>query len=323
MDILGKKAPQADSKTRGETFVPHPPMPPAASTKGSPGGPPPPKGARPEFVRKASPKDMEKRVSLETAPPPPPPGGMSAAKSLRRRLADQGGYDSMESSRSTSAASSVPPPPKAMIGTEMFVRRNEALRGPAVSGKTADDTGKAPAPPPPPGKSNRPPPPPLPVAGEGQGAGFFRRTSVRDSGEERATKQDVDFKPQAAPPPPPPPRNVPPPPAGVNPRPTVPNAEAGSYSRRSRAGGEDQRSRNMRGDIPAPPVTISVRPPVPHNFKPVNMMAAMQPGQSAARMRNSLPQSMQQSFGPPPPPGQSSYPSLRRTSHAPPPPPPR
>jgi hypothetical protein len=324
IDILGKKTPQADSKTRGETFVPYPPMPPAAPIKGAPGGPPPPKGARPEFVRKASPKDMEKRVSLETAPPPPPPGGMSAAKSLRRRLADQGGYDSMESSRSTSAASSIPPPPsKAMIGTEMFVRRNEALRGPAVSGKAANDTGNAPAPPPPPGKSNRPPPPPMPGAGEGQGAGFFRRTSVRDSSEEKATKQDIDFKPQAAPPPLPPPRNVPPPPAGVNPRPAVPNAEAGSYSRRSRAGGEDQRSRNMRGGVPAPPVIISVRPPVPQNFKPVNMMAAMQPGQSAARMRNSMPQSMQQSFVPPPPPGQSSYPSLRRTSRAPPPPPPR
>ena len=321
MDILGKKAPQADSRTRGETFVPQPPMPPAAPAKGAPGGPPPPMGVRPEFVRRASPKDVEKRGAIGDAPPPPPPGDMSAAKSLRRRLTDKEGYESMGSSRTTSAASSVPPPPKAMIGTETFVRRNEALRGAAASGKAAGDAGKAPAPPPPPGKSNRPPPPPMPAGGDGQG--FFRRTSVHSSSEERATKQDVDYKPQAAPPPPPPPRNVPPPPAGVNPRPAVPNSDSGSYPRRSRAGGEDQRSRNVRGGVPAPPVTISARPPVPQGFKPVNMMAAMQPGQSAARLRNALPQSMQQSFVPPPPPGQSSYPSLRRTSHAPPPPPPR
>jgi len=326
MDILGKKAPQPDSKARGETFVPHPPMQRFLS-KGAASGPPAPSGARPEFVRRASPKDMDKKGFLADVPPPPP-AGIPGAKSLRRRLAEKGGSESEESSRATSAASfAVPPPPKALMGTETFVRRNEALRGDAPRRKgLPDTTASFKVPPPPVGKSNRPqqPPPPPIVALDGQG-GFVRRTSVRNVSEEKAVKEDVDYKPQAAPPPPPPPRDAPAPPGGVNPRPAVPNVNS-SFPRQSRAGG-DERNQNMRrGGVAAPPVTISSRPAVPQglSFKPVNMASAMQSGQGVGILRG-VPQSLQpsyQSLNPPPPPGQSMYPSARRTSQAPPPPPP-
>jgi hypothetical protein len=325
MDILGKKAPIPDSKTRGETFVPRPPMPRAAPTKGvDPSAPPAPSGARPEFIRRASPKDMDKKAFFGDAPPPPPEG-MSAAMSLRKRLAETGGKQSVSSSRTTSAASSVPPPPppKALIGTETFVRRNEKLRGAAARAQDTPDSSpsRGNPPPPPPGKSNRPPPPPAPAAEE---AGFVRRTSVRSANEERARKEDVDYKPQASPPPPPPPRDIPAPPAGSNPRPAAPNVGDGIQRQSARSRGAAGTPRSMRdARAPAPPVTMNNRPPVPQNFKPVNMMAAMQ-GSQGARLRG-VPQSIQPSFAsanPPPPPGQSAYPSLRRTSNAPPPPPP-
>ena len=341
MDILGKKAPQPDIRTRGETFVPHPPMPSEVPSKAAKGAPPVPSGKRPEFIRRASPKDADKKGFLSDAPPPPPVG-VNVSESLRRRLAQVDEASSTGSSRSTSV-DSVPPPPKAMIGTETFVRRNVNLRPAAAGGKDnwpgtpdSDAPSKGPPPPPPPGKSNRPPPPPLkpiettsttrkppPPLPPLDEAFAGRSVSVRRSNEEPARKEDVVYKPQGAPPPPPPTRDIPAPPPGMNPRPVVPNVD----SLPRRAGGDQRISNRRETGAPAPPITASVRPSL-QGFNPVSMKASMQAGQATARLRG-IPQSLQPTFisepglrNPPPPPGVSMYPSTRRTSQPPPPTPP-